>query len=101
MFHSRKLNNHLNRPHGRALRLVYKDDKARELLSEENYLTLNHKNLQLLTTEIFKVRNDPAPDTFKVSNCEKTHPPSVYVIGRTYFDKYFSFHVITERHSFL
>ena len=67
MFHSRKLNNRINGIHKRALRLVDRDNKTtlKELLYKENSVTVHHKNLKLLATEIFKVRNDLGPDIIR------------------------------------
>ena len=67
MFHSRTLNNHINNIHERALRLTYKDNQSsfKELLEKDSSVTVHHKNLQALVTEIFKVKNDLAPDIMK------------------------------------
>ena len=67
MFHSRKLNNHINRLHERALRLVYKDKNStfEELLSKDKSFTIHHRNLQKLATEMFKVKNDLSPSCMK------------------------------------
>ena len=64
MFHSRTLNNRINNIHKRALRLTYKDSQSsfKELLEKDHSVTVHHKNLQALVTEIFKVKNDLAPD---------------------------------------
>ena len=67
MFHSRTLNNRINNIHERALRLTYKDNQSsfKELLEKDSSVTVHHKNLQALVTEIFKVKNDLAPDIMK------------------------------------
>ena len=64
MFHSRTLNNRINNIHKRALRLTYKDSQSsfKELLEKDHSVTVHHKNLQALVREIFKVKNDLAPD---------------------------------------
>ena len=64
MFHSRTLNNRINNIHQRALRLTYKDNQSslKELLEKDHSVTVHHKNLQVLVTEVFKVKNDLAPD---------------------------------------
>ena len=56
MFHSRKIENRLNRLHKRAWRVVYRDYNATfsELISKDKSVTIHQKNLQLLATEIFK-----------------------------------------------
>ena len=47
MFHSRKLNNLINRIHERALRIVYKDHNStfQELLNKDNSVSIHHRNL--------------------------------------------------------
>ena len=67
MFHSRTLNNRINRLHERALRLVYKDFTLsfEELLDLDNSFSIHHRNLQKLVTEIFKVKNNLSPRFMK------------------------------------
>ena len=67
MLHSRTLNNRTSSIHERALRLPYKDNQSsfKKLLENVNSVTVHHKNLQVLVTEIFKVKNDLAPDIVK------------------------------------
>ena len=56
MFHSRNLNNKINRIHERARRLVYQNNLGfAELLDLDNSVTVHQKNLQVLATEIYKV----------------------------------------------
>ena len=59
MFHSRKLNNRINKIQERALRIVYKDKESdfSNLLERDNSFTIHERNLQLLATEIYKVKN--------------------------------------------
>ena len=63
MFHSWKLNNRINRLHERALRLVYKNSQLtfEELLKKDNSFSIHHRNLQKLSTEIYKVKNNLSP----------------------------------------
>ena len=63
MFHSRSLNNKINRLHERALRLVYKDNNLSfsELLEMDNSFTIHHINLQKLATEMYKIKNNISP----------------------------------------
>ena len=67
MFHSRTLNNRISNIHERALRLTYKDNQSsfKELLEKDHSVTVHHKNLKALVTEIFKIKNDLAPDIMK------------------------------------
>ena len=57
MFHSRNLNNKINRLHKRCLRTIYNDRLStfEELLNKSNSLWIHHINLQCLATEIFKL----------------------------------------------
>ena len=73
MFHSFSLNNKINRIHERALRLVYQNNLSfSELLDLDNSVTVHQKNLQVLVTEIYKVKNGIAPgimnDIFELQN---------------------------------
>ena len=75
MFHSRNLNNKINRIHERALRLVYQNNLSfSELLNLDNSLTVQQKNLQRLVTEIYKVKNGIAPEIMKGIS-ELQNPP--------------------------
>ena len=66
MFHSRKLNNKINRIHERALGLVYQNNLSfSELFDLDNSVTLQQKKLQVLVTEIYKVKNGIAPEIMK------------------------------------
>ena len=74
MFHSRGLNNRINKIHERTLKLVYKDDRStfEELLTKGNSFTIHDRNLQVLATEIYKVINNISPaitkSIFKIKN---------------------------------
>ena len=67
MLYSRTSKNRINNIHERALRLTYKDNKSsfKHLLEENHSVTVPQKNLQVLVTEIFKVKNSLAPDIMK------------------------------------
>ena len=67
MFHSRTLNNRINRLHERALRLAYKDREAsfEQLLNLDKSFTIHHRNLQKLATEMYKVKNNLSPSFMK------------------------------------
>ena len=59
MFHSRNLNNRVNKIHERALRLVYKNETFLyfdDLLKRDRSVTIHQKNLQILATEIYKTK---------------------------------------------
>ena len=67
MYHSRALNNQINRLHERALRLVYKDTTLsfEELLLKDNSVSIHHRNLQKLATEMYKIITDHSPTIMK------------------------------------
>ena len=52
MFHSREINNKINRIHERSLRLVYSDKTStfKELLDKDKSVSVHHKNIQVLAT---------------------------------------------------
>ena len=58
MNHSRTLNNKINRIHERSLRVVHNDKKAtfKELLEQGKVVSTHTRNLQILVTEMFKVK---------------------------------------------
>ena len=53
MFHSRSLNNNINRIHERSLRITYNDQSSsfQNLLEKDNSVTLHHRNIKILATE--------------------------------------------------
>ena len=63
MFHSRKLNNRINRLHERALRVVYNDDKSsfEELLTKDESFTVHERNIQTMAIELYKVAYGLSP----------------------------------------
>ena len=67
MFHNRALNIKINKIHKRLLRLVYqnKNQSFSELLELDNAVTIHQRKLQVLVTEIFKVKNNLSPEIMK------------------------------------
>ena len=68
MFHSRTLNNRINKIHERALRLFCKSEtflSFDDLLKRNKSVNIHQKNLQLLATEIYKTKNDLEPKIMK------------------------------------
>ena len=63
MFHNRTLNNKINKPHERALRLACDNDSLsfEELLELDNSMAVHHRNLQKLAIEMYKIKNDLSP----------------------------------------
>ena len=66
MFHSRNLNNKIKQVHELALRLVYQNNfNFSELFDLGNSMTVHQKNLQVLVTKAYKVKNGIAPEIMK------------------------------------
>ena len=63
IFYSRKLNIRVHKLHEKALRIVYEDyaSSFTELLDKDNLTTVHNRNIQLLATELFKVKNGLLP----------------------------------------
>ena len=63
LFRCRKLNSRVNKLHERALRIVYQDYASSfiELLEKDNWTTTHNRNIQLLATELFRVKNGLSP----------------------------------------
>ena len=66
-FSSRRSNNLINRIHKRSLTTVYNDTSSTfpELLQRNRSVSIHHKNIQTLTTEVFKVVNNICPPIMK------------------------------------
>ena len=56
MFHSRSLNNKVNRIRKRALRITYKEKSSsfQKLPEKDNSVTIHHRNIKILATETYK-----------------------------------------------
>ena len=63
MFHSRSLNNKINRIHERALQITYNDKSSsfQDLLKKDNSVSIHHRNIRTLPTEIFKFLQGLSP----------------------------------------
>ena len=63
MFHSRSLNNKINRIHDRALRITHNDKSSsfQDLLKKDNSVSIHHRNIRTLATEIFKFLQGLSP----------------------------------------
>ena len=66
MFHSRSLNNKMNRIHERALRITYNDKSSnfQELLDKDNSVTIHHRNIRTLAIETYKFLQGLSPPLF-------------------------------------
>ena len=64
MCHSRTLNNKINKLDERALRLFYYDRQStfEELINIDKSVTIHHRNLQVLATELYKLHHGLAPE---------------------------------------
>ena len=67
MFHSSSLNNNINSWHERALKITYGDRSSsfENLLKKDNSVSIDHRNIQALATEMFKFKNNIAPEIMK------------------------------------
>ena len=67
MFHSRGLNNKINSLHERGLRITYGDRSSsfEDLLKKDNSAPIHHRNMQALATEMFKVKDNVAPEIMR------------------------------------
>ena len=67
MFYCIRLNNRINNIHERALQILYRDciTTFEELRKKDKSITVHHKGLQILATEIFKTKNGLNPEIMK------------------------------------
>ena len=76
MFHSRGLNNKINRVHKRALRITHNDKSSSygELITKDRSVTIHHRNIKALAIEICKVMQGISPpllnEVSRQCNCE-------------------------------
>ena len=64
MLHSRSNNNKIKHLHERCLRIIYNDKQSsyEELLIKDGTVSIRHRNIQTLATEMFKVKNELSPE---------------------------------------
>ena len=67
MFHSRKLNNRINKLHERALKIVYKNPSLnfQDLLALDKSFCIHHRNLQKLAIEMYMVKQNISTTLFQ------------------------------------
>ena len=63
MCHSRANNGKINRLHERCLRIIYSDKQSsfETLLEKDGSVSAHNRNLQILATEMYKIKNDLSP----------------------------------------
>ena len=68
MFHSRTLNNRINKIHERALHVIYNVSKLTydELLHKDNSFTIHERNIQAQAIEMYKIKNNMSPVIMKL-----------------------------------
>ena len=64
MFYSCSLDNKINKLHERCLRIAYNDKKSNfeELLIKDNSISIHHRNIQTIATEMYKFANRMSPE---------------------------------------
>ena len=64
VFHSRALNNKINRLHESCLRIIYNDKLSNfeELFHKDNSVSIPHNNIDALAVEMYKVANGMSPE---------------------------------------
>ena len=74
MFRSRPPNNKINSIHERILRITYQDNTStfQELLNKDNSVSIHHRNLQVLATEIFKIHRGLSLEILRETFVPKT-----------------------------
>ena len=70
----RRLNNKINSIHERALGITYQDDTStfQELLNKDNSVSIHHRKLQVLATEMFKIQRSLSPEILRETFVSKT-----------------------------
>ena len=60
MCHSRTNNNKINRLHERCLRIIFSDKQSsfETLLEKDDSVSIHNRNLQILATEMYKIKNN-------------------------------------------
>ena len=74
MFHIRRLNNKINSKYERGLRITYQDNTSifQELLNKDNSVSMDHRNLQGLATEMSKIHRGLSPEILRETFVPKT-----------------------------
>ena len=74
MFRSRRFNSKINSIHERGLRIIYQDSTStfQEVLNKDNSVSIHHRNLQVLATEMFKIHRGLSPEILRETFVSKT-----------------------------
>ena len=66
--------------HGRVLRITYQDNTStlQELLNKNNSVSIHYRNLQVLTTEMFKIHRGLSPEILRETFVSKTSSYNLY-----------------------
>ena len=66
LLQSRRNNNIIWNLHERCLRFIYNDKNSsyEELLTKDGSVSLNHRNMPALATEIYKIKKGNSPELF-------------------------------------
>ena len=101
MFHSRTLNNKMNRLHERRLRIMcnHNTSSFTDLLEIDNSVSVHHRNIQVLATEIYTFVNSLSPKL--VGNCFKLNNMTVIIlkIGPLSILSKFAQSIMAQNHS--
>ena len=64
MLHSRSKDNKIKHLHESCLQLIYKDKQTscEDLLIKDGTVSIHHRNIQTLATEMSKVKNEMSPE---------------------------------------
>ena len=73
MFHSRIMNNKINRLHEKCMHLIYGDKTSfvEELLEQDKSVLIHTRNLQMLATEMLKLYRSMSPPIFSELFCRR------------------------------
>ena len=74
MLHSRSNNNKIKHLHERCLRIVYQDKQSfyENLLVKDDTVSMHHRNIQALATEMYKIENDLSTEILSNIFTQKT-----------------------------
>ena len=85
MFHSRDINNKINRIQERALRILYNDEEGvlEQLLRRDKGFTVHERNIQKLLIEMFKAKNKMEPNLLQGIFETRPHVKTVHYGGKS------------------